>query len=110
MSSDSDNNSNPFSPTLSDQSSKNLDDSKDEKSINQEIKKEPIDEEMNESLNKNDEKIDKSNKKELINYKDEDNDVGFSNSFLEAKVAAFKTKNQLETEDRERMQLVFFLN
>lgn len=45
-----------------------------------------------------------ADKKELANFKDDDNELGFSNSFLEAKLSTYKSRNQLETEDREKMQ------
>lgn len=103
MSSDSD--SNPFSPGPSDQSPRNsnLDDSKEaEKKLSPiKIKNEKPDEEMKEVPSKKD---GGAEKKELPAFKDDDNELGFSNSFLEAKLSTYKTKNQLETEDREKMQ------
>lgn len=101
MSSDSD--SNPFSPGPSDQPSTNdADDSKEEKKPSPiKIKKEKLDEEMKEAPAKKDSAADK---KELANFKDDDNELGFSNSFLEAKLSTYKSRNQLETEDREKMQ------
>ncbi|KAI3477199.1 hypothetical protein L1887_61122 [Cichorium endivia] len=100
MSSDSD--SNPFSPGPSDRPFKTPDDSKEVEK--KPIKKEKVpDEESKEaSTSKTDGAVEK---KELAsNFKDDETELGFSNSFLEAKLATYKTKNQLETEDREKMQ------
>lgn len=102
MSSDSD--SNPFSPGPNDPASTNeADDSKEEKKLSPvKIKKEKLDEEMKEAPAKKD--VPATEKKELANFKDDDNEVGFSNSFLEAKLSTYKSRNQMETEDREKMQ------
>lgn len=100
MSLSSDSDSNPFSPALS-ESSKNPDEATTNEPAKEqeEIKKEAPDEVMKDVSKEP--KIDE--KKDHV-FKDDDNDPGFSNSFLEAKISAMKSKDQLETEDREKMQ------
>lgn len=91
MSSDSD--SNPFSP--SDQSSKNLDEaSLIETKEEEEIKNDKIE---SKEISTDTTKTDKDKK-------EKDDEPAFSNSALEARISAIKTKIQLETEDREKMQ------
>ena len=98
MSSDSD--SNPFSPGPGEQPFKTPNDAKETEK--KPVKKEKPDEEAKEASSAKPDGA--ADKKELANFKDDDNELGFSNSFLEAKLSTYKTKNQLETEDREKMQ------
>ena len=104
MSSDSD--SNPFSPGPSEQPTKTAVDPKEaaKKTSPVKIKKEKLDEEIRETKQAPIKKDGATDKKEPTTFKDDDNELGFSNSFLEAKLSTYKTKNQLETEDREKMQ------